>query len=110
MTSTARRVALTAHADAELVALGAELADVDARALPAVAGGDALYEPLYEESWRLRERINRIPATTIAGLKVKARAAEIALAGDVDASNKGDGSFVDLARSLGRDVLALSCA
>jgi hypothetical protein len=44
------------------------------------------------------------------GLRVKARAAEIATKDDADISNIGDGSFIGLAQSINRDLFAMDGA
>ena len=64
-------------------------------------------ENRYTRNWSLREKIDSIPARTIDELKVKARAAQIALERDVDHSNDGLGSFANLAQSICRDIDAL---
>jgi len=62
----------------------------------------------YELHWSLRERIDAVPARSIEGLKVKARAAELALASDPDAECDGCNSFVSQSQSIIRDIHALS--
>ena len=62
---------------------------------------------LYDLHWALRERINRIAADTLEGLRVEARAAEFALKWDGAVENDGDGSFVGLCRSINADILVL---
>ena len=63
-----------------------------------------------KRNWSLREKIDAIPARTIDELKVKARAAQIALERDVDHSNDGLGSFANLAQSIFRDIDAIASA
>jgi hypothetical protein len=63
---------------------------------------------LYDAHWTLRERINAIPATTIPGLRVKAQAAEFALKWDKDAGCECAGAFLDLCKSINRDIIALA--
>jgi hypothetical protein len=91
--------------DAELLTLVAELVKCDAA--QRAERDDDRYEILYFQGWALRERINRIRASTIEGLAAKARAAEIAFFHDQDATGDGEGSFVFLSRSIHRDLLAL---
>ncbi len=67
-------------------------------------------ETRYNRNWSLREKIDAIPARTIDELKVKARAAQIALERDVDHSNDGLGSFANLAQSVCRDIDAIASA
>jgi hypothetical protein len=69
---------------------------------------DETFEKLYDRHWALREAINETVATTLAGLRIKATTAELALEGDLEAECRGSGSFVDLCQSLHRDLLALS--
>jgi hypothetical protein len=64
----------------------------------------------YNLHWNLREEINAIPALSIAGLKVKATAMEIALQCDPTADCEGLGSFRDLSLSIGHDILAMERA
>jgi hypothetical protein len=71
---------------------------------------DEQYEALYDQDWALRQRINRIPATTIKGLRVKASAAKFAFTSDSDVDCVGAGSFVDLCRSINRDLLSMDAA
>ena len=67
-------------------------------------------ENRYNRNWLLREKIDAIPARTIEELKVKARAAQIALERDVDHSNDGLGSFANLAQSICREIDAIASA
>jgi hypothetical protein len=102
-----------AESDATLIALGAELAACDALKSACPDGpddGDEQYEVLYLQHWDLRERINRIPATTHEGLRVKARAAEFAIKEDTEVTCVGDGSFVDLCRSIKQDIFSMDAA
>jgi hypothetical protein len=78
---TAALLALNAKLDATLTALGAELAACDALK-EACSDGEVNYEALYNQHWDLREKIHRIPVTTLVGLRVKAMAAEFALKWD----------------------------
>ena len=124
--TTTRRAALTALAsasalalpaaamaapspsEAELVALGAALARCDVEKTACPDGDEEGFQVLYDEHWALRERINAIPATTIAGLRVKSQAAEFALKWDKDAGCECAGAFLDLCKSINRDIIALA--
>lgn len=57
-------------------------------------------QALYEEHWRLRERIDALPVGSSQCMRAKARAASIALKWDVDASNEGPGSFMSLFKQV----------
>jgi hypothetical protein len=126
MSSTTRRAALAAFAgvsalalpaaamaapspsEAELVALGAALARCDVEKTTCPDGDEEGFQVLYDEHWTLRERINAIPATTIAGLRVKAQAAALALKWDNDAQCECAGAFLDLCKSINQDIIALA--
>ncbi len=58
----------------------------------------------YDESWRLRELMDAAPATSVRELAAKARAAELALEDDDDMACTGAGSFVDLTKSIAKDI------
>jgi hypothetical protein len=92
------------ESDSTLIALGAELAACDARKELCPDSDEQQGDALYEQHWDLRAKINRIPATTIKGLSVKARSAELAIKWDDDVCCKGDGSFRELCRSIIRDI------
>lgn len=62
----------------------------------------------YHLHWNLRERIDALPARSIKELKVKARAAEFALARDPDHECDGPGSFAGISQSIIRDLMALT--
>jgi hypothetical protein len=85
-----------------------ELEEVHALQIPDDDHDDE--ENRYTRNWSLREKIDAIPARTIDELKVKARAAQIALERDVDHSNDGLGSFANLAQSIFRDIDAIASA
>jgi hypothetical protein len=85
-----------------------ELEEVNALQIP--DDDDTAEENRYTRHWSLREKIDAIPARTIDELKVKARAAQIALERDVDHSNDGLGSFANLAQSICRDIDAIASA
>jgi hypothetical protein len=99
-----------ARADSTLIALGADLVACDALKELCPDDDDAQDAALYEQHWDLREKINRIPATTLDGIRVKARAAEFAFKGDNTHEMEGEGSFVELCRSLNADILSMAAA
>jgi hypothetical protein len=101
-------IASSSVADAALVDLGVALTDCDANLTACPDDDYGLFEHLHDRHWRLREQIYGLVATTIDGLRVKARAAEIAFKQDPAAENEGAGSFVDLVRSINTDILALA--
>lgn len=95
--------------DSTLEALVAGLAECDRLFDAADAANDVQQLATQcEIHWALREKINRIPATTLCGLSAKARAAEFALKEDPRAENGGEGSFIDLSRSIHHDIAALA--
>jgi hypothetical protein len=98
------------EADAELFALAAQLTECDALKSACPDDDDQQYEVWLRRHWALREKINRIPATTREGLRVKARAAEFAIKSDTDLECVGDGSFVDLCRSINQDIFLMDAA
>jgi hypothetical protein len=91
------------HPDGQLLTLGARLKEVDA-AKQNHASDDDAYTAFYEEHWRLREKINETEATTIDGLRVKARAADLAFREDDGVECTGPGSFIELLQSINRDL------
>jgi hypothetical protein len=104
MSKTTRRAASD---NAKLTALAARLVECHTKLDATPSEEDEQLNRLMDRHWALRERINRIAATTLEGLQAKARAAEIALKEDTDVGNRGEGSFVDLCRSINQDILAL---
>jgi hypothetical protein len=66
---------------------------------------DEAFKKLYDRHWALREAINAISANTLAGFRIKAMTAELALECDTEAECRGSGSFIDLCQSLHRDLL-----
>jgi hypothetical protein len=110
LVSLFRDLSADLEADAELFALAAQLTECDALKSACPDNDDKQHEALYNQHWNLREKINRIPATTIKGLAVKARAAEFAINSDPDTEDAGDGSFIDLCRSINRDLFAMGAA
>jgi hypothetical protein len=87
-----------------------EIADLEASRLQKVEGDDAEYLASCERHWKIREAINAAPARTFPELQAKARAAEIALDLDASADCEGEGSFVELSRSLIADMKAMQPA
>jgi hypothetical protein len=92
------------HPDAALLSLGRRLEEVDARKEVEPNLPDEEYDVAYNEHWRLREQINAIEAVTIDGLRVKARAADFAYRDDEQVENTGSGSFIELYKSISRDL------
>lgn len=90
--------------DAALLDLGAELERVQALRDAFAASGSNGDDPHFDRHWDVREEIDRTPARTTAGLKVKARAAALALRYDQDAEMRGPGSYIGLSLSLFRDL------
>jgi hypothetical protein len=92
------------HPDGQLLTLEARLREVDAAKQNHSTADNEAYETAYKEHWRLRAEINETGATTIDGLRVKARAANLAFRDDDEAACKGPGSFIELSRSINRDL------
>lgn len=90
--------------DADLMRLGAELAALDARYNTECINWE---KDVYARHWSIREQIERTPAHTSAGLKVKVQAAEIALRRDPSHECDAAGSFVTLAHSIMRQIQAI---
>jgi hypothetical protein len=110
MVDSPQTTVLAASSTATLIALGAELAACDALKSNCPEKDDEQYAALDLQHWDLREKINRIPAATLEGLRVKARAAEFAIKQDIDVTCEGDGSFVDLCRSINQDIFSMDGA
>ena len=83
-------IASSAVADAALVDLGA-IAECDVREAACPDEDHQRFDLFHDQDWRLREKINGIVATTVEGLRVKARAAEIAFPPGME--NEGAGRF-----------------
>ena len=92
----------SAVADAALVDLGA-IAECDIQEAACPDEDYQQFELRHDEHWRLREQINGIVATTIEGLRVKARA-EIAFKDGPGMENEGAGA--EIARSISQDIVA----
>jgi hypothetical protein len=92
------------HPVGQLLTLGARLKEVDAAKQNHPTADDEAYEAFYEEHWRLRAKINETEATRIDGLRVKARAADLAFRDDEEAACEVPGSFIELSRSINRDL------
>src|SRR3954471_7159534 len=102
--------ALDLHSDPDALALGQRLDTVQQLRDAFDASGSKGEDPHYDAHWEIRERINAIKAKTLDELRVKARAAMLALRYDVDAASVGPGSFVSLSQSLAGDLLAIGRA
>src|SRR5438105_1686390 len=74
----------SSSADAHMLCLGREFVAVAAQIDDAINGGSELTDALLERLSRLDAEIVATPATSIDGLRVKARAASWALLGDLD--------------------------
>jgi hypothetical protein len=81
-----------------------EIATLDVFRLQKGEGDDAEYLASCERHWKIREAINATPARTLPALQAKARATEIARDLDASADCEGEGSFVELSRSLIADM------
>ena len=93
-----------------LIQLVAELEIVNSEMLLPEAGcGEDGHAIGYRRHWTLREAVNSVPARTLAGLQAKARAIEIELERDAE-DCFGPGSFLELSRSLARDLMAMQPA
>jgi len=110
--SLATRAAAAAHPDAELVRLGAELEAAWARqdAAAELAKTDDELEELMRPAEEAVERIEHLPAYTLAGLLVKARAISWCNCGeeiDPDRFCPFQGAATDgrIAASIVRDLL-----
>lgn len=64
-------------------------------------------QDLFDLSWKLREQIDGIRARTLDEVKVKVRAAQMALWSDREMACGGPGSFESLARTAMDEILAL---
>lgn len=62
----------------------------------------------YELHWSLREQIEALPVRSVNDLKIKVRAAQLALSRDPDAECDALGSFVSLSKTIMRDIMALT--
>ena len=92
------------HPDVTLIALGKEL---EALHVDWLTQPDSVEEdPTYERHWKIRSLINVMRAKTVEGLRIKARAAEMALDRDPEIDCQCTGSFIKLSKSLARDLLA----
>ena len=106
-------VASEARSPVDLQAILAELETIHARRDEIDADcwrGETVEDEddrLFNRHWELREIVQATRACSPSDLKVKARATEMALLQDPDAECGGAGSFVELTRSLIRDLLAL---
>lgn len=94
------------NADAELLSLGAKFDDITEELDSAVARGTDISEKVLGDLGLVEARIIGTSASTVEGLRVKARAACWALLGDLQS---GDQSTTDkrMALSIVRDLIRL---
>jgi hypothetical protein len=92
------------HSDPALMSLSVELSACDALLSGCPEEEEERVQRLIDQHCSLLTQITRIWARTIRDLKVKAAAAELALKWDDDASSAGEGSFVELCKSINEDV------
>jgi hypothetical protein len=90
-----------------LKTLGAELAECHALFNACPNENDERLGALFEQHWSLRARINQKPAQTLEDLRAKVSAAGLALQQDETAECDAEGSFVELCKSINRDIAAL---
>lgn len=95
----------TSYPDPDLVCLSIKLSACDA--LLSACTEESL-QSLLDQHHSLLAKINRVSARTIADLKMKVAAAELALKWDDDASSECEGSSVQLCKSVNKDILALA--
>ena len=79
----------TLRTNVDLISLGTELAECDALLSVCHEGDEEWLQHLLDQHRSLLAKINRISAGTIAELKVKVAAAELALKWDDEASSEG---------------------
>jgi hypothetical protein len=96
------------HLDPDLVCLSIKLSACDALLCACTEENEEGLQNLLDEHHSLLAKINRVSARTVADLKVKVAAAELALKWDDDASSECEGSFVELCKSVNKDLLALA--
>jgi hypothetical protein len=96
------------HSDADLVSLIAELSACDALLSGCSEYDEEGVQRLIDQHCSLLTQVTRISARTIGDLKVKVAASELALKWDDDASSVGDGSFVELCKSINEDIRRLA--
>jgi hypothetical protein len=94
------------HPDAALIALGRELEGLHAVYLAELSSHDE--DLTYDRHWEIRGLIECIGAHTVVGLCVKARAVQMALERDSNAECTSSGSFIELAKQLARNVVAIT--
>jgi hypothetical protein len=92
------------HPDAELIELGRQFEEIRAALDREIAGGTEL--GALERLAVVEPAIVAMPATTIEGMRVKARAACWAMLGDFEDLD-GPTSDVRMARSIVRDLIRL---
>jgi hypothetical protein len=94
----------TPPSDAHLVALGCEFDKVTAQIDDAIDQGSDINEEAFNELSRIDAEIVALPAKTVEGLRVKARAACWALLGDLDPGNEPT-TDKRMALSIVRDLI-----
>lgn len=96
-------------ADADLLRLAGCLEAIyQLRLQYRAVGSDLVDCPFYEIDWQYRERINAIQAKTMAGIKAKGRAAEIALFTEPDRDTDGAGTWREITESIETDMRAIN--
>jgi hypothetical protein len=98
------------HSDPDLMSLSAELSTCDALLSGCREDDEERVQRLIDQHCSLLTQVARISARTMRDLKVKVAAAEFALKWDDDASSAGEGSFVELCKSINQDVRAMGTA
>jgi hypothetical protein len=96
--------AAVSHPDAELIGLGRQFEEITATLDREIAGADDDL-PALDRLAVVEPRILATPATTMEGMRVKARAACWALGGDLQPT--GLTTDVRIARSIVRDLIRL---
>jgi hypothetical protein len=92
------------HTNLALISLSVELSTCDALLSGCPEKDEERVQKLIDQHCFLLTKITQISARTIPDLKVKAAAAELALKWDDDASSAGEGSFVELCKSINEDI------
>jgi hypothetical protein len=96
------------HCDSDLVFLSAELLACDALLSGCSEDDEERVQRLIDRHCSLLTQVTRISARNIGDLKIKVAASALALKWDDDASSAGEGSFVDLCKSINEDIRRLA--
>jgi hypothetical protein len=96
------------HSDSDLISLSVELSACDALLSGCPEEDEECVQRLIDQHCSLLTQVTRTSARTIRDLKVKVAAAELALRWDDDASSAGEGSFVELCKSINEDAWGLA--